>query len=155
LQLGSLGRSRATRGRGWNGDTGMSPAVLPAVCHRDLRRWERRGAKLPGQRLLPPRGGRDSASRRGYCQDRGGRGPGGGGRVNGGETRQTPSAKTGQRCGPAWANKRAVKPGVCEIPRRRRGTAGVEARPKPPGVLPADRGKPVVPRRPAQPEGKR
>jgi hypothetical protein len=28
------------------------PAVLPAVFYRDVRRWQRRGAKLLGQRNL-------------------------------------------------------------------------------------------------------
>src|SRR2546425_319065 len=36
---GELGRSGATRSRRWNCDTEMSPAVLPAVSYRDVRRW--------------------------------------------------------------------------------------------------------------------
>ena len=81
----SANRSGATRGRGWNCDTEMSPTVLPVVSHRDVRRWQRRGAKLPGQRILTLRGGRESVSRHGDCQHRGGRGPGSGGMVNPGE----------------------------------------------------------------------
>ena len=34
-----LGRSGATRCRRWKCDTELSPAVLPAVSYRDVRRW--------------------------------------------------------------------------------------------------------------------
>src|SRR5262249_34743183 len=51
-----LCRLGATRGRRWNCDTEMSPVVLPAVSYRDVCRWQRRGAKLPRQRILTPSG---------------------------------------------------------------------------------------------------
>src|SRR4029077_3733188 len=96
-----LERSGATRGRRWNCDIELSPAVLPAVSYRDVRRWQRRGAKLPRQRTLTLRGGRGSVSRHGDCQHQGGRGPGWGGRVNPGEaslnvvTKDKPKMLTG------------------------------------------------------------
>ena len=47
----------------WNCDTGMSPTVLPVVSYRDVRPWQRGGAKLPavhqvaeqaGEPIAPP-----------------------------------------------------------------------------------------------------
>jgi len=96
-----LGRSGATRGRRWDCDNVMSPTVLPVVSYRDVRRWQRRGAKLPRQRILTLRSGRESVSRHGDCQHRGGRDPGGGGTVNPGEaslnvvTKDKPKVLTG------------------------------------------------------------
>src|SRR4051794_29197240 len=52
-----------------------TPAVLPAVPYRGVRRRRRRGAKPSGQRILTREGGDRSASRDRDCQHRGGRGP--------------------------------------------------------------------------------
>jgi hypothetical protein len=65
-----------------------TPAVLPAVPYRGVRRRQRRGAKPSGQRILTREGGDRSASRDRDCQHRGGRGPGARGRANPGEPPQ-------------------------------------------------------------------
>src|SRR4051794_15187464 len=44
-----------------------APAVLPAVSHREVRFRQRRGVKLPGQRILLPREGGVGASRHRDC----------------------------------------------------------------------------------------
>ena len=62
-----------------------APAVLPAVSYREVRLRQRRGVKLPGQRILLLRGGGVGASRHRDYQHQRGRGPGSGGRVNSGE----------------------------------------------------------------------
>src|SRR5262245_16923540 len=59
-----------------------APAVLAAVSDQDVRLWQRRGAKLLGQRNLTRKGGGQSESRRRDCQHQGGREPGSGGQVN-------------------------------------------------------------------------
>src|SRR5262250_955797 len=51
-----------------------TPAVLPAVCYRGVRPWQRGGAEPSAQRILTLRGGSRGASRRGDCQHQGGRG---------------------------------------------------------------------------------
>jgi hypothetical protein len=65
-----------------------TPAVLPAVPYRGVRRRQRRGAKPSGQRILTREGGDRSASRDRDCQHRGGRGPGARGMANPGEPPQ-------------------------------------------------------------------
>ena len=65
-----------------------TPAVLPAVPYRGVRRRQRRGAKPSGQRILTRKGGDRSASRGRDCQHRGGRGPGARGMANPGEPPQ-------------------------------------------------------------------
>jgi hypothetical protein len=50
----------------------------PGEWWRSVRRWQRRGAKLPRQRILTLPSGGESASRHGDCQPQGSRGPGGG-----------------------------------------------------------------------------
>src|SRR6476469_4869306 len=62
-----------------------TPAVLPAVPYRGVRRRQRRGAEPSGQRILTREGGDRSASRDRDCQHRGGRGPGARGMANPGE----------------------------------------------------------------------
>src|SRR3954464_1788529 len=67
-----------------------TPAVLPAVPYRGVRRRRRRGAKTSGQRILTREGGDRSASRDRHCQHRGGRGPWARGTANPGEPPQAP-----------------------------------------------------------------
>src|SRR5262245_17049346 len=83
-------RLRATRGYRRNCDAlptkeVTTPAVLPAVPYRGVRRRQRRGAEPSGQRILIRKGGDRSASRDRDCQHRGGRGPGARGMANPGE----------------------------------------------------------------------
>jgi hypothetical protein len=54
-----------------------TPVVLPAVCYRGVRSWQRGGAKPSAQRTLILRGGSKSASRCCDCQHQGGWGPAG------------------------------------------------------------------------------
>src|SRR5262245_60496816 len=75
-----------------------TPAVLPAVCYRGVRPWQRGGAKPSGQRILILRDGDESVSRRRDCQHRGGQGPAARGTVNPGEPPSASSTRTGQRC---------------------------------------------------------
>ena len=86
-------RLRATRGYRRNCDALPSkevttPAVLPAVPYRGVRRRQRRGAKPSAQRILTRKGGDRSVSRDRDCQHRSGRGPGARGRANPGEPPQ-------------------------------------------------------------------
>src|SRR4051812_571454 len=68
-----------------------TPAVLPAVCYRGVRPWQRGGAEPSGQRTLIPRDGDRSASQGRDCQHQGGWGPAARGTVNPGEPPQAPS----------------------------------------------------------------
>ena len=137
--------SGATRGRRWDCDNVMSPTVLPVVSYRDVRRWQRRGAKLPRQRILTLRSGRESVSRHGDCQHRGGRDPGGGGTVNPGEaslnvvTKDKPKVLTGlgQK---ARGQVRRLRTPPAQMAQHRRRDATYTTQ----FVPPAERGKPVA-----------
>src|SRR5262249_22687104 len=74
-----------------------TPAVLPAVPYRGVRRRQRRGAEPSGQRILTRKGGDRSVRRDRDCQHRGGWGPGARVMANPGETVQASVKKTGQR----------------------------------------------------------
>ena len=151
-----LGRSGATRGRRWNCDIEMSPAVLPAVSYRDVRRWQRRGAKLPRQRILcrtlhvkeavggfpvsawaaPPLGESFQATKpRGDVATTSIKVVGAQDgvarsiQVKRRKRRHQEQAKDAEE---AWAKRQVVRSGGSELPRRRWRTTGEEARPKPP-----------------------
>src|SRR5262249_3094789 len=79
-----------------------TPAVLPAVCYRGVRPWQRGGAEPSGECTLTRKGGGRSASRGRDCQHQGGWGLAGRGKANPGEPLQASSQRTGQRCCQAW-----------------------------------------------------
>src|SRR5262249_40930150 len=106
-----------------------TPAVLPAVCYRGVRPWQRGGAKPSGQRILTLRGGSRGASRRCDYQHQGGRGPAARGMVNPGEPPPASLQRTGQRCCQAWTKRVSGQVGRLRTPptqmssHRRRGGA--------------------------------
>jgi len=75
-----------------------TPVVLPTVCYRGVRPWQRGGAKPSAERILILRDGGESVSRRRDCQHQGSWGPAGRGMVNSGEPPQASSHRTSQRC---------------------------------------------------------
>jgi hypothetical protein len=75
-----------------------TPAVLPAVCYRGVRPWQRGGTKPSGQRNLILRDGGPGVSRSRDCQHRGGWEPAVRGTVNPGEPLQASSQRPSQRC---------------------------------------------------------